>query len=242
MRAEIVRLFEFVSEIDTVESGPALLDSLAARLAPFGVTCLSVNLVREPTGRLSPRGLLGRGWQSWSDFYGRSGFGAHDPAVRMLQSQSRPFAWSEAARRFDSPMGRRVLEACAEHTGSREGFVVPVRDTDRALLTAAFSGPELDLAVDARGALHLAGYWFATRGRELIDAIGVDFDCPLTPRQLECLHWVHHGKSDWEIAQILGVSPRTVHNHVEAAKAALNTPKRFLAAQEAWRRGWLHPP
>ena len=131
------------------------------------------------------------------------------------------------------------MDACREVTGNGEGFVVPVRESDGAVLTAAFSGPELDLSPEARPALHLAGYYYVTRGRELLQDVKLDPVCPLSVRQLECLRWVHAVKTDAEVAAILGLSPRTVHNHVEAAKSLLNTPKRSLAAFEAWRKGWL---
>ena len=131
------------------------------------------------------------------------------------------------------------MDACFEHTGCREGFVVPVRDTDGAVLTAAFSGLDVELCQDVRGALHLAGYYFALRGREIVQGIALEPDCPLSGRQVDCLRWVQAGKTDAEIGMLLGISPRTVHNHLEKAKAAFNTPKRAVAAFEAWRRGWL---
>src|ERR1700730_11774734 len=41
---------------------------------------------------------------------------------------------------------------------------------------------------------------------------------PLSPRELECLKWVLDGKSDTDIGEILGISPNTVHFHVERVK------------------------
>jgi DNA-binding CsgD family transcriptional regulator len=46
----------------------------------------------------------------------------------------------------------------------------------------------------------------------------------VTPRQRECIVLVARGKSDRQISDILGISPETVHRHVEAAK------KRFAVA------------
>jgi DNA-binding CsgD family transcriptional regulator len=47
------------------------------------------------------------------------------------------------------------------------------------------------------------------------------------------------GKSDWEIGEILAISERTAHNHVEAAKRLLDVGTRTQAVVQAWRRGWL---
>lgn len=239
MRNDIARVLEFTREIDSVLGTGALLDGLRIVLEPFGVNTLSVNLIQRAGFSVQPRSLLSHGWSDWSDIYEREHYARDDPAVRMLINQTRPFRWAEALAVRDTPEARRVMAACREATGSAAGFVIPIRESDGAILTAAFSGESLDLSVEAEQALHLAGYYFATRGRELIDGIGLDGDCPLTDRQLQCLGWVHAGKSDFEIAAIIGRSPRTVHNHVEAAKAVLGVSKRSVAAFDAWRRGWL---
>jgi LuxR family quorum sensing-dependent transcriptional regulator len=48
----------------------------------------------------------------------------------------------------------------------------------------------------------------------------------LTRRETECLKWVSAGRSDPQIGMILGLSPNTVHAHVEAAKSKLNANSR----------------
>lgn len=239
MSSDAQRILEFAQAADGIGSVEQLNARLAAALKPLGITTLSANLISMPGGRFSPRILFGERWRHWSDHYVRSALHQEDPAVRMLREQVRPFTWGEALARYRSSGAERVMDACRDHTGCGEGFVVPVRDTDGVLLSAAFSGPDLELDPETRQALHLAGYYYVVRGREILQGVELDPHCLLTPRQAECLRWVHAGKTDDEIAVLLGVSTNTVHNHVEAAKRALNTSKRSRAAFEAWRRGWL---
>ncbi len=52
----------------------------------------------------------------------------------------------------------------------------------------------------------------------------------LTAREEEVLRWLGAGKRDAEIAQILGISPRTVHKHVEHVFAKLGVETRTAAA------------
>jgi len=40
----------------------------------------------------------------------------------------------------------------------------------------------------------------------------------LSQRELEIVSWIATGKSDWDISQILGISPKTVNYHVEKVK------------------------
>jgi LuxR family quorum-sensing transcriptional regulator LasR len=40
----------------------------------------------------------------------------------------------------------------------------------------------------------------------------------LTPRESEILTWLAHGKTDREIANLVGLSEKTIHHHVERIK------------------------
>ena len=55
----------------------------------------------------------------------------------------------------------------------------------------------------------------------------------LTDRQRECVMWVARGKSDWEIAKILGISEETAREHVSNARERYGVPKRTLVAVHA---------
>ncbi len=52
----------------------------------------------------------------------------------------------------------------------------------------------------------------------------------LSPRQREVYGWICKGKKDREIAEILGISYRTVTEHVRAILAKLQVPNRTSAA------------
>jgi transcriptional regulator EpsA len=51
----------------------------------------------------------------------------------------------------------------------------------------------------------------------------------LTAREVEILTWVEQGKSNNEIAQILGISPLTVKNHIQKILRKLNVQNRAQA-------------
>lgn len=58
----------------------------------------------------------------------------------------------------------------------------------------------------------------------------------LTGRQAEVLHWIAEGKSNSEIATILGCSPETVKNHVKQVFQRLGVHSRTAAAAYAYRQ------
>jgi DNA-binding CsgD family transcriptional regulator len=51
----------------------------------------------------------------------------------------------------------------------------------------------------------------------------------LTPRELEVLTWAARGKSAWEIGVILGISKRTVDEHIQTATRKLGAATRTAA-------------
>jgi DNA-binding CsgD family transcriptional regulator len=53
---------------------------------------------------------------------------------------------------------------------------------------------------------------------------------PLTPREEEVLRWVAAGKTDLQVAAILGTSVRTVQKHLENAYVKLGVENRTAAA------------
>jgi DNA-binding CsgD family transcriptional regulator len=58
-------------------------------------------------------------------------------------------------------------------------------------------------------------------------------DLPLTAREREVLQWVAAGKTDRDIALIVGSSVRTVHKHLQHIYAKLGVETRTAAAMRA---------
>jgi DNA-binding CsgD family transcriptional regulator len=55
----------------------------------------------------------------------------------------------------------------------------------------------------------------------------------LTPREVEVLNWIASGKTDRDIADILGMRPRTVNKHLEHIYVKLGVETRTAAASMA---------
>ena len=58
-------------------------------------------------------------------------------------------------------------------------------------------------------------------------------DVPLTSREREVLHWLAGGKTDRDIADILDISPRTVHKHLQRIYEKLGVETRTAAVVRA---------
>lgn len=63
---------------------------------------------------------------------------------------------------------------------------------------------------------------------DLKNALGKNIG--ITKRESEVLYWIAFAKSNWEISQILSMSPRTVTKHLEQIYKKLNVDNRTAAA------------
>ena len=62
---------------------------------------------------------------------------------------------------------------------------------------------------------------------------------PLTDRQIEVLSWAAEGKTDQEIAMILGLSDHTIDKYMRQVREALGAVNRTAAIVVAMRRGLI---
>jgi DNA-binding NarL/FixJ family response regulator len=87
--------------------------------------------------------------------------------------------------------------------------------------------------------------WLSPRAAEVVlgrlrrerDAPGSERAAELSARELEVLRLIAGGMGNAQIAEALGISPRTAKNHVASILAKLGLPSRVQAAVYAVRTG-----
>ena len=90
-------------------------------------------------------------------------------------------------------------------------------------------------------ALSLLSMYFLESARTLVKP--TEFPLPpfgLSAREIECLQFVAHGRSDREIAQALFIAASTAHGHVESAKRRLGCSTRAEAVAHALAYRVIH--
>jgi LuxR family quorum-sensing system transcriptional regulator CciR len=121
-----------------------------------------------------------------------------------------------------------ILDA-AMACGIGDGFTVPVNVPGEFLGSCSFA---LRAGRDVQRALLPAAQYVGCFAFEAVRRIRRrgerDREAPpaLTGRQYDCLVLVAQGRSDWHIAQLLGISSETVHQHVETAKRRYQVASR----------------
>lgn len=165
-----------------------------------------------------------------------------DPILRAAERTACGFAWErvEGIVRL-SPREERHRGVAARH-GLVCGYTVPSHvpgEPPASVSLGAAPGRRLDArilpAADAFGR-------FAFEAARQLTRAGDAMSLPayrLSERQRDCVSLIARGKSDAAIAERLGLRPRTVNEHVEAAKRRYGVGTRAQLVAQVLLRGDL---
>ena len=133
--------------------------------------------------------------------------------------------------------------------GIDHAMAVPIHVDQSLLVSFVFNRSRRDFDDRERARLeairpHLGDFY--RLGRSMDEARATQWAPPsgpaipaglhLTPREREVLHWLAGGKTDRDIGDILGISPRTVHKHLQRIYEKLGVETRTAAVVRAMSR------
>lgn len=153
---------------------------------------------------------------------------ADDPVLVAAERRASAFLWSELPVLLRLTDRHREILAAAAACGLEQGLTVPINIPGEPRGSCSFAvRPGRRLGEEAQQAAHWAGAFAFDQARRIVGlARPAEDRRALSSRQLECVVLVGQGKSDWTIAQLLGLSKETVHEHVEAAKGRFRVATR----------------
>jgi DNA-binding CsgD family transcriptional regulator len=167
------------------------------------------------------------------------GYGSVDPLITEGLRQAAPFDWSDLIGR--DPAVDAFFADVAEHGIGPIGISIPCTSLGAKIGLVSLT---FDCPAEAWPALrraHLPDWIMAANilHQIALDAEGLNDpeSVRLTERERECLIWAALGKTDEDIATILGISRWTVVAHFQSAKFKLKSLNRTGAVAAALRIG-----
>ncbi|HEY0447401.1 MAG TPA: LuxR family transcriptional regulator [Allosphingosinicella sp.] len=149
-----------------------------------------------------------------------------DPILSACEKTSAGFFWSDLGRLVALSPDQQAFVLDGQRFGLGDGFSVPNHVPGEYLGSCHFAvGRGISIAERNVPMLQtIAAFGFEAARRLSRESMPIVLNAPLTERQRECVLLSAKGKSDPIIAQLLGLSPRTVNEYIESAK------RRFCVA------------
>lgn len=216
---------------------PALAALLGAAASDLGFAFFAIaehaNLARPP-----PELLLVHNYPSgWADAFMLGGW-RHDPAWHAASRRLAGFRWSELPALMRLTDNERAHLAAARRAGLGSGYTVPLHAPGGRAASCSFAvapgrriAPSTLLAADiiAQRAFLAASTILGTLSHRP----------HLSPRERECVVLMAQGKTDWEIARILGLSEETVTRYLKTARQRFGVTRRTQLALAAMNAGLI---
>lgn len=177
---------------------------------------------------------------SWVEEMLREGYASYDPVHLACRRTGAGFGWGELARIIRLDRTHKKILSRSHYHGLGLGFTVPSNVPGEPSGSCSFAvrkGRDMPLA-----RLHCAeliGLHALGAMRRLSTRSQMPVGPSLSRREVQCLRLVALGKSDWEIARILGLSPHTASQYVKRARAAYDTVSRAQLVAYGLRDAWI---
>ena len=225
---------------------------LASRLADFGFDQVayvnfqhSADLLEAASkdnadGGGSARRTVNYG-EDWIEFYAREGYFEDDVLFDLALTNQRPIEWDQVQNTIDLTKRQQEIFNAGADAGHRFGVTIPFHGPlgRVATLSISTSGSQSEIPKDPMQVFALSAQFHA-----MFDALAgpkeiVPPPPRLSAREYECLSWAAQGKSNRDIAQIIGISDPTVQFHMGNVMKKLKVSSRVSAVFEASRMGLL---
>ncbi|AMN47861.1 hypothetical protein ACG33_12275 [Steroidobacter denitrificans] len=180
--------------------------------------------------------------RAWVAIYSEQQLHRIDPVFVRAGRTALPFFWDSREFRIGVRPRQRKMLAEARRFGIAHGYTIPIHSPRSPLPLRASCSVIPDTSSIHRHSYFavqlMAGHLFECAAR-LRNLNRPAVETPqLSRRQRECLELVGQGKSDWEIAMILGISAHTVHTYITAAmrRFQVSTRQQALVCALAWHQ------
>lgn len=227
--------FEFVECVEEVCKTSVLEELFAKYVGQFGVQYFICAQLVFPGRVVKPTRLFGDYDAEWFGFYDQNHLYLDDPVVSHLYQTRSPFSWSWLSDNLELNRSEAFVMNEPRNFGLAEGVTFPIHGLLGSMAGLTVAGEYFSPNNTEMVAIQLMAN-YAYRRAVIIGGVFENVSSVnLSQRQRECLNWVQYGKSDRDIGQILGISPNTVKEHVEAAKNIFGVRTRVEAVVQARR-------
>lgn len=219
---------------------PALREAVLAGARNFGFTAVYylLQVTRDPAaGRL----LINQGFpERWERHYRRR-LRAVDPLPDYAMDIMQLFRWKSALEAMALSPAQQRYWRFLHDIGMGDGLAIAIWGPGGrcGFIGFGLARDDTAFAPDNYLPLHMLAQISFNRHCSLVEDMAAG-DIRLSPREMEILHWAARGKSNRDMADILGISRATVDTYMRRVFQKFGTNDRTVACIRAHELGFIH--
>jgi DNA-binding CsgD family transcriptional regulator len=235
-------LGQYIERINTSGNPDEAFDKFRLIMEGYGYERIAYSLVTDHPSLGLPRqhGLATSYPEDWMRFYKEKNYSEVDPVTQTILTSRKPFFWSDVVNDPEIATSSLRLMREAEDSGVTDGIGISLCGQGNELVGVGLARKhalkENDYAL-LSGAYLLSVYFHETYRAMLQKPLKVK----LSVRETEILNWAAEGKTDEDIATILGISGNTVRFHWKNVFTKLGANGRIYAITKAIRLNLINP-
>jgi len=177
--------------------------------------------------------------EGWAEELVSRGYAADDPVHLASRRTNAGFGWGELGRLIRLDRRHTNILARSRHFGLGPGLTIPANVPGEPSASCSFAvRAGCEMPAERLHCAELIGARLLSAARRLRPAAPLARP-HLSRRELECLRLAALGKTDWEIARILGLSPHTARQYLKRARAAYDSVNRTQLVVYGLRDAWI---
>lgn len=235
-------VFDVLGGLELAQKLPNSIEGVAQSLRSHGIKHVAYLVLNLPSALTNDRPLMAMTYHDdWKKRYAQKNYADVDPIIRAGLSGILPIDWDDIDQ--SDPVLRQFFgEAQELNVGSR-GLSIPMRgrNAEFALFTVTSDMNERDWKAEKRTMareLMLMSWQFHS---SVIDEVLLpEKRVSLSHREATCLRFKALGKSDQDVADILGISKSTVRFHIELARSRLGASNVIQAVAKSLALGLIN--
>lgn len=233
-------LLDFVVRTERHGSLATLIDDFSQVIERQGFHAFIITGLPAGGADVEPMVIANHWPEEWTARYREQGYFPDDPVSKWSLKMDRPFRWAEARLAHpETPRTRQIASEAAE-LGLMDGIAFPLGTARRSQVVVSLASSQRLLIDKAREALLFAAIAYFQMSANALMQAGMRANTALSSREKEILNWLAIGKTAWETATILKLSPATVRAHIRSIHTKLDTTSTTHAVTIAIRNKFIH--
>jgi LuxR family transcriptional regulator, quorum-sensing system regulator BjaR1 len=230
-----------IRTVQAAETPKATLAALSAFIEGYGFDRIYLGQLVNPANVPLKKILYLSDWPDELIARRRSLMAAlHDPIALCALRSKRPFTWAEA-RAHASRMGRKVVDMVHDY-GITDGIMFPMHALQSVSGGVSLGGSrKTELSDTQVKELEIVCSMAYYHLEAMLGPFPYQKVAQLTARETECVQLAAAGKSNWEIAAILGIEEDTVKKTLRRAGAKLEAGNRAHIVATAIAKHQIFP-